>query len=78
MARYVFVVSRQHPDLHDYLLRERFAHDRNVVVILDRRIGERRRATMSVEHERRQADRRSRPEVDEELRSRSHAIITIP
>jgi hypothetical protein len=48
------------------------------VVILDRRIGERRRATMSVEHERRQADRRSRPEVDEELRSRSHAIITIP
>ena len=41
MARNVFVVSRRHPDLYEYL-RERFATDQAVEVILDRRIGQRR------------------------------------
>jgi hypothetical protein len=43
MARYLFVVSRQHRALYDYLL-ERFSGDPNAQVILDRRRGERRRA----------------------------------
>jgi hypothetical protein len=76
MARNVFVVSRRHPDLYEYL-RERFASDQAVEVILDRRIGQRRRARRPPDTERRRADRRSRPEVEAELETRSHAIITI-
>ena len=76
MARYLFIVSRQHLDLYDYL-RDRFADDQNVRVILNRRVGERRRTIAAVARERRASDRRSRPEVDEELRSRSHAIVTL-
>lgn len=76
MGRNVFIVSRQHRDLYTYL-RERFASDPAVEVILDRRFGQRRQRKASVDAERRQADRRHRPEVELELQTRSHAIITI-
>jgi hypothetical protein len=80
MARYIFVVSRGHRDLYEHLL-EQFSDDPNVRVILDRRYGERRRpgpAQPTLEGERRQRDRRTRVSIDEELRTRSHAIITLP
>ena len=78
MGRTLFIVSRQHPDLYTYL-RERFATDTAVEVILDRRVGQRRqREEPAPTEDRRRADRRARPEVELELRSRSHAIITIP
>jgi hypothetical protein len=77
MGRTLFVVSRHHPDLFAYL-RERFATDTNVEVILDRRMAQRRQREVRPEAERRRADRRSRPEVEMELKTRSHAIITIP
>jgi hypothetical protein len=77
MGRNLFVVSRRYPDLYEYL-RERFASDVAVEVILDRRIGARRRTHRTHQAERRQADRRRRPEVEMELQTRSHAIITIP
>jgi hypothetical protein len=77
MGRNLFVVSRRYPDLYEYL-RERFASDTAVEVILDRRIAQRRRADTPQETERRRADRRRRPEVEIELETRSHAIITIP
>jgi hypothetical protein len=77
MGRTLFVVSRRHPDLYHYL-RERFASDAAVEVILDRRIAERRQRQTPRATERRQADRRRRPEVELELQVRSHAIITIP
>ena len=73
----LFIVSRDHPDLYAYL-RERFATDRGVEVILDRRLGQRRQGNEPYQRERRQDERRRRPEVDLELQSRSHAIITIP
>lgn len=76
MGRNVFVVSRRHPDLYEYL-RERFASDQAVEVILDRRVGQRRGSQKAHETERRRADRRRRPEVELELQTRSHAIITI-
>ena len=76
MGRTLFIVSRHHPDLYAYL-RERFAGDRGVEVILDRRLGQRRQRSRSHETERREDDRRQRPEVDVELQSRSHAIITL-
>jgi hypothetical protein len=77
MARNLFVVSRRYPDLYEYL-RERFASDSAVEVILDRRVGQRRKIQTGFEGERRRGDRRHRPEVEIELQSRSHAIITIP
>jgi hypothetical protein len=77
MGRTVFVVSRQHPDLYAYL-RERFANDAAVEVILDRRLGQRRQRAEERDVDRRRADRRARPEVELELQTRSHAIITIP
>ena len=77
MGRTVFIVSRHHPDLYAYL-RERFASDHGVEVVLDRRTVQRRRSEQPNDFDRRQADRRRRPEVELELKTRSHAIITIP
>jgi len=76
MARTLFVVSRRNPDLYQYL-RERFASDPAVEVILDRRVAQRRQRRLPVDAERRRADRRQRPEVEAELQSHSHAIISI-
>jgi len=78
MARHLFLVSRHEARLYEYLL-ERFRDDGNVEVILDRRRGERRRRSDAEQQpERRRSDRRTRREVDLELRVRSHVILTIP
>jgi hypothetical protein len=69
-VRTKFIVSRQHFELYSYL-RERFASDSGVEVILDRR-------TSASDQQRDIADRRQRPEVDTELATRSHAILTLP
>jgi PHD/YefM family antitoxin component YafN of YafNO toxin-antitoxin module len=74
MARQLVIVSRQHPDLYVYL-RDRFAAEADVEVILDRRLAERRREQAAVSRERRRQDRRSRPDIDAQLRSRSHVIV---
>ena len=76
MERTLFFVSRRHLDLYEYLC-ERFASDEAVEVILDRRLTERRTRQAPYGTERRRADRRRRPEVENELRTRSHAIITV-
>ena len=81
MPRHIFVVSRHHPELYEYLS-DRFQQDTNVRVILDRRRGERRRSPgigPPPQGERRwRLERRVRRSVDEELRTRSHSIITLP
>jgi hypothetical protein len=77
MARYLYIVSPRHRALYDYLL-QRFWDDPNAQVILDRRRGGRRLAESSVVLERRRADRRQQPDVSEELRQRSVAVVTIP
>jgi transcription termination factor Rho len=76
MARHVFVVSRHHARLYEYLL-ERFQGDKNVEIVLDRRVAERRTGGSAPSTERRLAERRQkRPEDD--LVLRSHIIITLP
>ena len=72
MARTIFIVSRRHPDLYEYL-KERFASDDQVEVILDRRAGAARQAGAEGGAE----ERRCHPEVDTELESRSHAVVTV-
>ena len=79
MPRHIFVVSRAHRELFEYLAHQ-FAEDKNVKVILDRRVGERRLEGVArrEEGERRAGNnRRTRPWVDEELRFRSHSVITL-
>jgi len=76
MPVHLFIISRQHNDLYDYL-RERLAGDGDVRVIKDRRLGARRRKAAPAAAERRRAERRSRPEIDEQLRVRSHAIVAV-
>ena len=77
MGRTLFIVSRQSRDMYAYLT-ERFASDSAVEVILDRRVHERRRLHANGGPDRRRGDRRQRPEVEAELQTRSHAILTIP
>jgi hypothetical protein len=76
MGRTVYIVARDNPELYAYL-RDRFAADGEVEVILDRRVGQRRQRNVSHPEDRRRGDRRSRPHVDNELQIRSHAIITV-
>jgi hypothetical protein len=70
MARHLFIVS---PDRMDFFtdLRERFADDPNVQVIVDRRQRQPGNAPP-------RPDRRVQREVDEELRTRGYAIVTVP
>jgi hypothetical protein len=75
--RFLFIVSRGNTKLATYL-QGHFAGDNTVMVVVDRRYGERRQQTTVVAPERRRADRRSRPHVDKELRLTSFAIVTLP
>lgn len=75
VARTLFIVSRRHTDLYEYL-KERFAGDEQVEVILDRR-GAGDRAVETPAAATPPAERRCRPEVDAELRARSHAVVTL-
>ena len=77
MARHLFLVSRHESRLYEYLV-ERFHDDTNAEVILDRRLGERRRQPRDQAPDRRGSDRRTRREVDLELQVRSHVILTLP
>lgn len=68
MARYLFVVSKARPDLAEYLVHH-FSDEEDVLVTLDRRLGERRRGEADLDPERRRGHRRWRPENDEALAS---------
>lgn len=70
MPRYLFIVSRTDPALFA-LLQERFAGDPNVEVIVDRRIHRALLEPPAVE-------RRTRPEVNEEIRTGAYAVVTLP
>jgi hypothetical protein len=75
MARHLFIVSRHHPRLYDYLV-ERFQDDRNVQVIVDRRAPGQRPREEPTRSDAKSEDRRKRV-VDDDLNMRSHVIITL-
>jgi hypothetical protein len=78
MRRHIFVVSRSNPDLYAYL-KEQFAPESEVEVILDRRRhGDRRKGTGHAAEDRRHGDRRARQQVDAVLRLQSHVFLTLP
>lgn len=76
MARHVFVVSRYHARLYEYLV-ERFRDDHKVEVVLDRRVRDRRTGGHTPNAERRCSDRRQKRPGDD-LVMRSHVIVTVP
>jgi hypothetical protein len=73
----LFIVARRYPELYEYLS-TRFADDPTVAVVLDRRLGPRRRRAQPAAAERRHTERRARPDVDEQLRATSLAVVTAP
>ena len=73
MAPLLFVVAWNRPDLWDYL-RRWFSEVENVQVVLDRRRRERRRPPQAHEPERRRADQRRYPGLEDELYSSGFVI----
>lgn len=74
MVRYLLIVARNQPDLWLYL-KNNFAGDEKVEVILDRRRGERRQRIQAHESERRRAERRRQPNLEKDLTYRSFVIV---
>jgi hypothetical protein len=73
----LFIVAQRHPELYEYLS-SRFADEADVSVVLDRRLAARRRRALPAAAERRRTERRSRPDVDAQLRTTSLAVVTAP
>jgi hypothetical protein len=76
MPRHLFIVARDELDLYAYL-KEQFGPDSEVDVILDRRRAERRAGSRAVPNDRRRRDRRTRADVQAELRLQSHVFVTV-
>ena len=74
MVRYLLIVARNQPDLWRYL-KDNFAGDEKVEVILDRRRGERRQRIQPHQPERRQTERRRQPGAKNDLRYGSLVIV---
>jgi hypothetical protein len=76
MSGDILVVARNQKGLYEYL-RNDFAGDPEVKVVMDRRIGERRREAQEWKTERRNGDRRERPALDEKLESIGFAVVRV-
>ena len=70
----LYIVARDRPELYEQL-KGNFTDEPDVHVILDRRFGERRRRRDGRSPERRQADRRSRPLVDANVRALGWGVV---
>ncbi|MBI3029704.1 MAG: hypothetical protein HYY64_09355 [Candidatus Rokubacteria bacterium] len=77
MVRYLLIIARHQPDLWQYL-KDNFAGDAKVEVILDRRRGERRQRILPREVERRKGERRRQPGPEKDLNYRSFVIVRLP
>lgn len=77
MARYLFIVGPDQPELCDYF-RRWFSDVPDVEVFPDRRRGERRHGGQQRQPERRRADRRSNGSISEEIRQTGFALVGTP
>jgi len=77
MPRYLFIVTREEPELWAHLKRE-FVNEEGVVVMLDRRKTDRRGpgATWGGA-ERRRGDRRVHPSIQHELNTLNFALVRV-
>jgi hypothetical protein len=76
MARELFIVARDRPDLYRYLT-QTFADAENVQVVWDRRADERPLDGLAAAADRPQEDRRRRPHLEAELRSVGYAFLSV-
>ena len=76
MSRRLIVVAREEADLFDYIRRDQFGDD-NVVVISDRRQGDRRRAPRDVDHDRRRTTDRRRCDIQDLLRVHGWSEVSL-
>ena len=77
LPRQLFIVSRETPYVADYM-RLQFGEEPDVLVVVDRRQGRDRRTTARpVDVDRRAANRRQRPCVDEQIKEAFHALVTV-
>ena len=76
VARHLFIVSRETPYLADYM-REQFRDEPCVEVIVDRRHNDRRPARTSSLQQATSAERRTRHDVEIQLRQSFHAFVTL-
>ena len=75
MPRYLFIVTREEPELWAHLKRE-FVNEEGVVVMLDRRRADRRRSGAAWGGtERRRLDRRVHPSIQHELNTLNFALV---
>lgn len=75
-ARHLLIVARDRIRLYEHL-RRTFAGNRSVQVLLDRRRRERRKEVSEPVNERRRADRRTRPSIDEQLGAVGWSLVLI-
>jgi hypothetical protein len=68
------IVSRNRPDLYAHIAQLFFA-DARYLLIFDRRRTQRRRVKEAPESDRRKGHRRTRPEVDGEIRVQGWAVV---
>jgi hypothetical protein len=76
MPRELFIVARDRADLYRYLS-QTFADAENVEVIWDRREGERRQAPNGSIPDRRRRERRTRSNVEHDLRTVGYAFLAL-
>lgn len=76
MGTDLLVVAKTQPGLYAYL-KEDFADDGDVEVIMDRRVGERRRDGPPCARERRRSERRAGPDVRDKLTSIGFAVVRV-
>ncbi len=77
MPRDLFIIARADEELYRYLVMH-YSERPDTAIILDRRMGERRRsAAVPPVAERRRMDRRSRPEVEADLQSLGFAVVRV-
>jgi hypothetical protein len=79
LPKFLFVVTRQLPDVYDDL-RRNFGGESGVDIIMDRRIAERRHrpgVTAQPASERRRAERRRNTRAADDLRAMGYAFIRV-
>jgi hypothetical protein len=74
IVRGLIIVARDQPDLWRALTRE-FGQCHEIRVLLDRRQGERRKDNRAYTPDRRGADRRNLPRIEDDVRSRQYVLV---
>jgi hypothetical protein len=76
MALFLVVVARRRPDLYAHIRRAFFTNPR-YQLMFDRRRDRRRHTAGLLVLDRRRRDRRTRPEIDEEVRVQGWATVAL-